>query len=116
MKQDDQERPVQYNCVANPLKETVTINLDFIKDMMENWWTNVTVGDAIVKFTEKLRFDEGITSLDSYIKVLESELLFQQTIKELQEINDADSNDGDVDKEAKIAGKKSLPPGVEDIF
>ena len=116
MKQDDQERPVQYNCVANPLKETVTINLDFIKEMMKNWWGNVLVDDAITAFTEKLRFDKDIKSLDSYIKVLESELLFQQTVKELQEINDADSNDGDVDKEAKIAGKKSLPPGVEDIF
>ena len=110
MKQDDQERPAQFNCVANPLKETVTLNLDFIKDMMKNWWGNVTVDDAITNFTEKLRFDKDIKSLDSYIKVLESELLFQQTVTELQKLNDADSS------EPKIVGKINLPPKQEDIF
>jgi len=110
MEQDDQERPAQFNCVANPLKETVTLNLDFIKDMMKNWWGNVTVDDAITTFTEKLRFDKDIKSLDSYIKVLESELLFQQTVTELQKLNDADSS------EPKVVGKINLPPKQEDIF
>jgi len=109
MKQDDQERPAQFNCVANPLKETVTLNLDFIKEMMMLVGV-IYIDDAITSFTEKLRFDKDIKSLDSYIKVLESELLFQQTVTELQKLNDADSS------EPKVVGKINLPPKQEDIF
>ena len=78
--------------------------------MMKNWWGNVTVDEAITTFTEKLRFDKDIKSLDSYIKVLESELLFQQTVKELQKLNDVDSS------EPKVVGKINLPSKPQDIF
>jgi hypothetical protein len=82
----EKKSKVEHNCVADPLKETVILNLDFIKEMMKNWWGNVLVDDAITTFTEKLRFDKDIKSLDSYIKALEHEILFQKTIQELKDI------------------------------
>ena len=84
---------------------------------MKNWWGNVTVDEAITSFTEKLRFDKDIKSLDSYIKALEHEILFQKTIQELKDIEHFHVPEEDADSsEPKVVGKINLPPKQEDIF